>query len=296
MDQSSTDFDWSHMRAFLATAETGSLSAAARVLGLTQPTLGRQVAALEQALGVTLFERAGRSLTLTQTGTDLLPHARQMAKAAAHLSLIATSQSQSIEGEIRVTASDVFSAYLMPDVLRQVQEHAPRLHVELVATNDLADLIRREADIAIRHVRPTEPELIARRLTDTTAHLYAASSYLDARGAPLGAADLAGHDFVGFADNARLIAHLAEIGIPVTPDNFRIGSQNALVAWRLVQQGFGIAPMADAVARDTPGIVRVLPDMPPIVFPVWLVTHRELHTSRRIRLVFDILAETLAQI
>lgn len=284
------------MRAFLATAQSGSLSAAARKLGLTQPTLGRQVAALETELGVTLFERVGRSLRITQSGTDLLPHARAMAEAADHLSLLATGQSQAIDGRIRITASDVFSAHLLPPVLEVLRKQAPRLQVELVATNDLADLLRREADIAIRHVRPDQPDLVARLLTEAKAHFYAADRYLDARGTPQTIADLEQHDFVGFGNDPQMIDFLAERSISLAPENFATGSANGLVAWQLVQSGFGISPMSEAVGTATPGVRRVLPDMDPIRFPVWLVTHRELHTSRRIRLVFDLLSEMLRDV
>ncbi len=142
------------MRAFLATAEAGSLSAAARRLGQTQPTLSRQVAALEADLGVMLFERVGRSLELTQAGLELLEHSKSMGNAANRIALAASGQVQSIEGQVRITAGDVMSAYILPDALRKIRAQAPMLRIEVVATNDLRDLVRREADIAIRHVRP----------------------------------------------------------------------------------------------------------------------------------------------
>ncbi|MDH5452601.1 MAG: LysR family transcriptional regulator, partial [Paracoccaceae bacterium] len=149
MNDSLNTFDWNHMRAFLATAEGGSLSAAARALGQTQPTLGRQVAALEAQLGIMLFERVGRSLALTQSGRDLLEHVRSMGEAANRISLAASGQSQSIEGRVRITASDIMSAYVLPPVLRHLRQLAPLLDIDIVAANDIRDLMRREADIAI---------------------------------------------------------------------------------------------------------------------------------------------------
>jgi len=286
--------DWNHIRAFMATAETGSLSAAARQLGLTQPTLSRQVAALEAELGVLLFERLGRTLALTEAGHELRAHSRRMGAAADALTLAATGQAQSIEGTVRITASDVMSAHVLPPVLRQLRQQAPKLTIDVVAANDIRDLMRREADIAIRHVRPQQPELIARLVQEATAHFYAASSYLERRGRPASPADLASHDFVGFADVDRSIEFMAPLGIHLTPENFRIKSTSGLASWELVKQGFGICPMADDVAAATPGIERLLPGMEAITFPVWLTTHRELHTSRRIRLVFDLLAEFFA--
>ena len=283
--------DWTHIRAFLATAETGSLSSAARQLGLTQPTLSRQVAALEADLGVLLFERLGRSLALTDTGRELLPHARKMLEGASGLSLAASAQVVSIEGTIRITASDVMSAFVLPPALRQLRQQAPRLTIDVVAANDIRDLMRREADIAIRHVRPEQPDLIARLVQQASAHLYASKSYLDRRGYPSSRAELSGHDFLSFGEPQRMIEFLEPLGIALEADCFRLGSQSGVVTWELAQQGFGICPMAESVAAATRGMERVLPAMDPILFPVWLTTHRELHTSRRIRLVYDLLAE-----
>ncbi|UWS00917.1 LysR family transcriptional regulator [Phaeobacter inhibens] len=288
--------DWNHIRAFLATAETGSLSAGARKLGLTQPTLSRQVAALEADLGVLLFERLGRGLALTSAGHDLLNHSRTMGAAAEALSLAATGQAQAIEGTVRITASDVMSAYVLPPALHQLRQRAPRLTIDVVAANDIRDLMRREADIAIRHVRPDQPELIARLVRESHAHFYAASSYLERRDRPQSPEDMSRHDFVGFADLERSIEFMAPLGIHLTAQNFRIKSTSGLASWELVKQGFGICPMMTAVADPTPGIERLLPGLDPITFPIWLTTHRELHTSRRIRLVFDLLADFLCHI
>lgn len=296
MDHDHGTFDWNRMRAFVVTAEKGSLSAAARALNLTQPTLGRQVAALEDELGITLFERVGRALEITEAGENLLPHARHMAEAATRLSVIATGQSQTITGTVRITASDIFSTYLLPDILIELRRRAPNLHIDLVATNDMADLLRREADIAIRHVRPEQPDLFARLITEAHGNLYAARSYLAQRGTPTCLADLRHHDFIGFGDVQRMIDHLANINIITNPENYIVGSENGLVAWELARKGLGIAPMSEHVGIACPDMIHVLPDMDPITFPVWLVTHRELHTSKRIRLVYDLLAEKLAHI
>jgi DNA-binding transcriptional LysR family regulator len=287
------NFDWTRARAFLATAEEGSLSAAARRLGLTQPTLGRQVAGLEEELGVLLFERAGNALTLTQAGTELLAPARAMGDAADRMAIAATGQAQAVDGLVRITASDLFSTYLLPPVLRKLRARAPKLEIEVIAVNDLQDLMRREADIAIRHVRPTQPELIARMVREAEAHLYAAPAYLDRTGRPEDLAALATHDFIAFGPPERMIGFLEPLGVPVQRENFRLFSENGLVAWEMVRQGFGIAPMSADIGEAS-GMERVVPDMAPITFPIWLTTHRELHTSRRIRLVFDLLAEGFA--
>ncbi|MGB3337712.1 MAG: LysR family transcriptional regulator [Devosia sp.] len=285
--------DWNQLHAFIATVEFGSLSAAARKLGLTQPTVGRQVAALEQDLGVLLFERVGRSLTLTVTGRELFESARLMSETASRLSIIASGQSQSIEGLVRITASDIVAAYTLPPILKQLHALAPGIAIEVVAANDVRDLMRREADIAIRHVRPEQPDLIARRCRGTTAHLYAATSYLDSHGRPRTGADLAEASFIGYSEADGLVAELGARGVPVTRRNFKWTTGSVVTAWEMIRQGLGIGVVFRDIAVGAPGVEPVLPDLTPFDVPIWLVVHRELHTSRRIRLVFDLLAEQL---
>lgn len=294
MDWTSVNFDWNQARAFLVTAEEGSLSAAARALGLTQPTLGRQVAALETALNVTLFERVGKSLTLTQPGLELLDHVRSMGQAAGRISLAASGQSQAIEGHVSITASDILSAYALPPVLARLRDMAPKIELEIVASNTIRDLTRREADIAIRHVRPDQPDLIAKLVAQGTGRLYAATRFLDHHGRPETVADLAKMAFIGFDRSDVLLTHLNAAGFALGPGNFKTYSGNGIVVWQMVKQGLGIAVMPTDLGDTTPGIECVLPDIDPFEFPIWLVTHRELHTSRRIRVVFDVLAEAFA--
>jgi DNA-binding transcriptional LysR family regulator len=285
--------DWNQLHAFLATVETGSLSAAARELGLTQPTVGRQVAALEQDLRVLLFERVGRSLSLTTAGRELFESARSMSEAASRLTIIASGQSQSVEGLVRITASDIVAAYTLPAVLKRLHERAPGIEVDIVAANDVRDLMRREADIAIRHVQPDQPDLIARRCRGTTAHLYGATSYLDLHGRPAKGADLAGATFIGYSEADGLVGELNLRGVPVTRRNFKWTTGSVVTAWEMIRQGLGIGVMFREVAEGAAGVEPVLPGIVPFDVPIWLAVHRELHTSRRIRLVFDLLAETL---
>ena len=175
MNWQAISFDWNQVRAFLATVEEGSLSAAARALGQTQPTLSRQVSGLEQDLGVTLFERGPRTMTLTDAGVELVDHVRAMGEAAAYLSLAASGQSQAIEGHVSITATDMMATYLLPTMLNRLRESAPNIIVELIASNDVRDLIKREADIAIRHARPDQADLIAKLVGNVSAQLYASS-------------------------------------------------------------------------------------------------------------------------
>lgn len=293
MNWKAVDFDWNEARAFLATALEGSLSAAARQLEQTQPTLSRKVASLEKHLGVTLFERVGKRLVLTETGIGLLEHVRAMGEAAGLVALGATGRSQAIVGQVRISAGEVVAAYLLPAIVERIREAHPEIDVHVVASNRLSDLLRREADIAIRHVRPEQPDLVARKVRDSSAHLYAAKRYLR-RGRPA-SFDLAGEVFVGADDNPRFIEVLEQIGVRgVGLENFKSTTDSHLVGWEFVRRGLGIGGMIREVADGTSGIEQVLPKLPPIPVPFWLCTHRELYTSRRIRVTFDLLAESLS--
>lgn len=293
MNWEAVDFDWNQARAFLVTASEGSLSAAARQLKQTQPTLSRQVACLEQHLGVTLFERVGKRLVLTETGVDLLDHVRAMGDAAGLVALGATGRSQAIVGQVRISASELVSAYLLPAIVERIRETHPEIDVHIVASNRLSDLLRREADIAIRHVRPEQTDLVARKVRDSSAHLYAATRYFQRHARPE-SLDLTGAVFVGADDNPRFVEILQELGVRVRLENFKWTTDSHLVGWELLRRGLGIGGMIREVANATPGIEQVLPSLPPIPVPYWLCTHRELYTSRRIRVTFDLLAEALS--
>lgn len=292
MTETTKPFDWNHARAFLAVAEGGSLSAAARRLGQTQPTISRQIAALEDALGLTLFERTGRSVHLTQAGVDLLDHVRTMSEGANMVSLAASGRARSIEGLVRITASEMMSAYILPRFLPGLRAQAPRLELEIIADNEPRDLLHREADIAIRHLRPDQPDLMMRRLSDLTFRFYAATAYLDRHGTPAPDA-LEGHQIVSYVSAARMLGYLRPAGLALSEANILVSTSSQCVAWELARGGHGMIVAPDlAVARD-PDMRPVLSEIPPFTVPTWLVAHRELRTSRRIRLVFDHLVDAL---
>jgi DNA-binding transcriptional LysR family regulator len=296
MNWQAMSFDWNQVRAFLATAAEGSFSGAARALKSTQPTIGRQISALEGSLGITLFERSVRGLTLTQTGRDLLDHVRAMADAATLISMVADGQSQDVTGDVTVTATDLMSAAILPTILAPLRQSAPGIRIGIVATSDIQNLMQREADIAIRHVRPDQPDLIARHVADFRASLYGASDYLERASRPRTPRDVADLAFVGSPDPDRLIAPLHNHGVPVRAENFVMSSDSNVVEWELVKAGYGISMLPDILCETEPGIEKVLPGLPSLQFPIWLVTHRELRTNRRIRVVFDTLARGLAEI
>lgn len=295
MNWQAISFDWNQIRAFLATVEEGSLSGAARALGSTQPTVGRQVTGLEEALGVTLFERGGRSLAMTGAAQDLLEHVQAMGEAASRVSMVASGQSQDIAGTVTITASDLLAAQFLPDVLVDLRKQAPGIDVHVVASNRIENLTRREADIAIRHVRPDQPDLIAKHVSDMAANLYGSVDYFAARGLPPSADNLRGHDLIGPPDIDLMVASMAAFGFQAAPTQFRARSDSGVMMWQMMKAGLGMCVLPDKLCADDPLVRKAIPDHPPVTFPAWLATHRELKTSKRIRIVFDMLAEALAR-
>jgi len=295
MDWRSVTFDWNRARAFLVTAEEGSLSAAAQALGMTQPTVGRQVAALEEELDVLLFDRAGKQLILTPSGLELIDHVRHMSEAASRLSLVASGQSQQLSGEVCISAIELISVHLLPPVVQLIREKYPNISIELVSTDQFSDLGRREADIAIRNARPTHPDLVAKKIGDSNARLYATQAYLDRLSRPITKELLKDANFTSFNRHDGSVASLSPLGLDLTADNFPVVSESMLVQWELTKLGLAAGLMMESIGDKEPSVRRVLEDSDVISFPLWLVAHKELKSSKRIRVVFDLLAESLAQ-
>lgn len=293
MEWRAVTFDWNRVRAFLVTAEEGSLSAAARALGVAQPTIGRQVEALEREWGVALFERHGRGLRPTPAGLELLDHARRMGDGAGDLALAVAGLSDGLTGEVSVSASDIYAARLLPPILGPLHAAHPALRIEIVVDNHLSDLRRREADIAIRNVRPDDPELIGRKLRDASARLYAAPSLLDRLGRPATMTGFAGASVVEIDRTGALRGMMGGMGFPVDAMSFPYRTANFVVAWEMVRAGHAICVLDDRIGDAEPGVERILPDLAPVMFPVWLVAHRDVRRARRLRVVWDALADGL---
>lgn len=288
MDWRSIKFDWNRARAFLVTAEEGSLAAAARALDMTQPTLGRQVAALEKELGVDLFNRRGRGLELTTNGMKLVEHVRAMGDAANQLSLSATGKSDVIEGNICITSTELLATYILPPMIQKLRQAQPGIEIEIISTNDESNLSRREADIAIRSFRPSQSELIVKKLHDIRGHLYAATTYLELLGDPKSIADLKNANFIDFEKSGRLLSLLNSRGFDLDIGNFPVVTKNHNVQWELVKLGVAISGMPEAIGDPEPLVERlVIPGFAPIEAELWIVTHQELRTNRRVRTVFD---------
>lgn len=295
MNWQAISYDWNQVRTFLATVEEGSFSGAARALKSTQPTVGRQISDLESTLGITLFERSVRGPTLTEVGRDFLGHAREMGEAATLISMAAEGHSLDVSGEVTITATDLLSAGILPAILAPLRQKSPGIRVRIVSSNDIQNLLQREADIAIRHVRPEQSELTARHVGDFRANLYASVDYLDRTGRPRTPREVADHDFVGTPDPVRLLAPLQNQGIPLLPGNFVMTSDSGVVVWELLKAGYGISMLPEVLCEPEPNLEKVLPSLASFEFPVWLVAHRELQTSKRIRIVFDHLVRGLGE-
>lgn len=290
---SAPHLDWNLIRSFVAVAETGSLSAAARRLSASQPTLGRHVAELEQALGVVLFRRGRRGYELTDAGRALMERGRRMVEEAAAFSRLALGASETIAGTVRITASEVVAAYVLPPLLAELGAAEPGIEVEIVASNTVDNLLRRDADIAVRMVRPEQADLVARRIADLPLCACAARSYLDRRGRPTRPDELLDHDLVGFDRGDDILRGFAAMGVPVDRHAFRFRSDSQIVLWQAIRAGSGIGFAQKQLAEADPGIEVVLPDLPLPVLPMWLAMHEDVRTSPRLRLVADHLYEGL---
>lgn len=289
-----TDPDWSLWRSFGAVVEEGSLSGAARRLGLTQPTIGRHVDALEQALGAVLFERTLSGLKPTETALRLYEPVAGAQRALAEASMIAAGADSELSGTVRITSSTVMSHYTLPPMLATLRTEFPQIAIELVPSDSVENLLLREADIAVRMFRPTQLELVTKKLGESAICCCAHESYLKGRDRPTEIGELIGHDLIGFDRSTLIIDTANAIGFPVSRDDFIVRTDSQTAAWELIKAGLGIGFAQRALVDASPGMVALLPQLKVPPLEVWLTTHRELFTSRRIRAIYDRLGELLS--
>lgn len=289
------NFDWSLVRSFLAALEHGSLMGAARALGASQPTLGRHIAELEAQLGASLFERTGRGLQPTTTALRLADAARVMQSGADQLARTLDAGQAEDAGSVRISASQPVACFLLPPILAQMRLALPRVQVELVASDSVSNLLRREADIALRMVQPDQASLIAKRVGRVTLGAYAHRDYLARRGTPREMADLLQHDVIAGDRNEQVLQSFRQAGFDVGKEAFSLRSDDLVVHWQAVRAGLGIGFIADYQAVTDPQVVPLLPSLPIPPLPMWLVVHREIRSNRRIRAAFDFLAQALAR-
>ena len=291
-----TTLDWNLLRALGAVLAQGSLTQAALRLGTSQPTLSRQIAALEAALGAPLFERGARRLRPTAQALALAEPAARMLAAAQAIALAAEAASSAagqLAGTVRLTASEVVASQVLPALLAQLARRHPEIQIELVPGDTLSNLLEREADIAVRMLRPTQGSLITRHIADWPLGFYAHRDLLAAHGGPPSPETLAQGRWIGFDQSSQMIEGFRAAGFNVDRRFFAFRCDNQVVNLEAVRQGLGIGVVMAPLARRTPELVAVLPGLALPVLPVWLTAHRELRASRRQKLVFDFLAQAL---
>jgi len=283
---------WELYRSFLAVMREGSLSGAARALGMTQPSLGRHMRELEDALGAPLFARSPQGLTPTDIAHELMPHAQAMASASAALRRAATTRQDLIVGVVRITASEVIGAEVLPPMLADFRQQHPGIVIELSLSNQAEDLLRRDADIAIRMVRPTQDALVARHVGNIALGFYAHKRYIEANGRPKTMADLGKHAVIGFDHEPAYVRSMRPTGFLYARENFSLRTDSDLAAMAALRAGYGIAGCQVGLARRDPQLVRVLPDIM-INMDTWVVMHEDLRRSASARALFNHLAEAL---
>lgn len=290
----SMDVDWALYRTLLAVLDEGSLSAAARKLGLTQPTVARHVDTLEAALGADLFLRSQRGLEPTDLAHSIRPHAQVMATAAGALLRTASGTPGAVEGAVRISASEIVGVMYLPPILTRLRYDHPALTIELSLSDQVENLLARAADIAIRMTEPMQGALLARRLPGVELGFHAHRDYLERRGMPVSIADLGSHDLIGYDIETPALRAMAERLSPLGRDAFALRTDSNLAQLAAIQAGFGIGICQVAIARCDPALVRVIPEVS-LPLPLWIVMHEDLKTSARYRVVFDALAAGLAR-
>lgn len=287
--------DWSLWRSFAAVVEHGSLSGAARHLGMTQPTMGRHIEELERTIGATLFERTLQGLKPTETGLRLYEPVVGAQKALAAAMLIAEGTQEDLSGSVRLTSSTVVAHYVLPPMLTALRQEFPGIALEIVPSDSAENLLLREADIAVRMFRPTQLDLVTRKLGAIPIVACAHESYLARRGTPTSIDELRQHDIIGFDRSDLFIGSARKLGIELKREDFAIRVDSQTAMWEMIKAGLGVCFAQIGLVRETPGMVHLLPRFGPPPLEIWLTTHRELFTSRRIRAIYDRLGEELTR-
>lgn len=288
--------DWSLVQAFLAVAETGSLSGAARSLGLTQPTVGRHIQALEADLGVALFQRQARGMALTAEGEALVVPAQAMRTAAQTLSLHAAGGESDLAGTVRVTSSVFVAHHILPRIIAELRETTPAIHIELAASDTTENLLFGEADIAVRMFRPTQLDIVAKHIGDIQLALFGAKTYVQRHGRPTTPEEVADHQIIGYDRNDAMIRGFREGGMDVDREFFPVRCDNNTVVWELVRAGAGLGFGMELAGQNDPLLTQIdfgveIPRM-----EVWLAAHERVRRSPRVDAVWQVLSARLAEV
>ena len=286
--------DWDLYRTFAAVLREGSLSGAARKLGLTQPSVARHIDSLEAAVGTELFVRSQRGLSPTDRALALQPYTETLIATTAAMLRMASGGSDEVAGAVRVTASEVVGVEHLPLILARLRQTHPALSVELVLSNAVDDLLQRQADIAVRMVEPAQQALVARRVGAFTIGLHARQDYLERRGTPRSLADLAGHDLIGVDTETPAVRAVLSRLPGFDRASFALRTDSDIAQLAAIRAGFGIGVCQVEIARRDAELVRVLPEAFAYDLPVWIVMHEDIRTGARYRAVFDALAAGLS--
>jgi DNA-binding transcriptional LysR family regulator len=284
---------WELYRTFLAALDHRSLSGAARALGLTQPTVGRHLDALEHAIGMPLFTRSPRGLLPTETAEDLRPYAAALAATSTALLRAASSRRDVAAGSVRVSASEVMAIEVLPPILAALQEAHPAIEIELSASDVVEDLLERRADVAVRMAEPQQAALIAKRVGDARAAMFAHRDYLARHGTPKTLADLADHRVIGFDRETPYVRTMARRYPTLAKLTYAFRADSYLAQLAAIRAGVGIGMCQIGIAKRDPALVAVLPEAIEVALPTWVVMHEDLRTSLRCRLAFDSLVAGL---
>ncbi len=292
--QPSTLADWSLVQSFLAVADTGSLSGAAQKLGQSQPTIGRHIKALEAHLGIELFQRHARGLTLTAIGADMVPSAREMQRAMAALALTAEARAGSLKGTVRIACSLFFAHHVLPPIIADLRRSAPEISLVVQPSDDSENLLFREADIAIRMYRPTQLELVTQHVADVRMGVFAAKTYLARRGKPTSAEELWTHDLVGYDASRLILDQMAAMGWSAEAEDFAVRCDNHPAYWELICAGCGVGFTQLRVGRADPRVQELTLGIDIPSLPVWLTASPSVRKTPRVDRVWQHLRDHLS--
>lgn len=285
--------DWNLYASFREVMHRGSLSAAARVLGLTQPTLGRHIAALEAGLGAALFTRSPQGLTPTSAALDLLPRVEEMHAAAEAAARAISGGPAGVTGVVRITASEMIGGVVLPPILADFRALHPGVVIELVLTNRNEDLLRRDADIAVRMIRPEQAALVARRIGTVGIGLFAHRRYAETNGLPRTIDEIADHPLIGFDRDVVSLRSMEAANPFISRERFAFRSDSDLAQLAALRAGFGLGGCQLGIAADEPDLIRVLPDLVRFELEMWLAMHQDQRPVARVRALYDHLAAAL---
>lgn len=289
------NISWDLIRTFQSVAQTGSLSGAARALQLTQPTVGRHIDLLEDTLNLSLFVRSREGMMLTQEGADLITEAQEMEIAAKGFERRAAGLDEDVTGVVRISANEIFGVMILPRILPEFMRDNPGIEVELIVSNSAANLLQRDADVAIRMFRPKQNDLVARKITELPLGLYAHQNYLSEKGTPQTLSDMRSHSFIGMDRDTSLIDTAQMLGENFSINDFAFRSDNILTHVEAIKSSLGIGVTHQGLAASWPDIDQVLPDIHLPSLDLWIASHTEVRHNKRIRLVMDFLGEVLKQ-